>query len=175
MKYLSPKLVVICMLIALSTLGVAAQDGPPSEEASQFAPQRPNLLENLGLNQDQIRQIRIMNRDRKPVMEAAQQRLRESNRALDEAIYSDRLDESEIQARLLAFQAAQAEVSRIRFQSEVELRKILTPEQLTKFRQLRSRLARARENFQQRRRQQQGDRPLQRIRQLPRQQPPRLN
>jgi Spy/CpxP family protein refolding chaperone len=168
MKYLSPKVVLVIAVAVFSAVGVMAQDGPPPEEATQFAPQRPNLLENLGLSQDQIRQIRIMNRDRKPLMESAQQRLRESNRALDEAIYGDKLDESEIQARLAAFQAAQAEVARIRFQSEVELRKILTPEQLAKFRQLRIRLARARENFQQRRQPPPGDRPLRRIRQLPR-------
>ena len=169
MRYLSPKVLFVIALAMLLAVGVVAQDGPPPEEAAQFAPQRPNLLENLGLSQDQIRQIRIMNRDRKPLMESAQRRLRESNRALDEAIYGDRLDEAEIQARLAAFQAAQAEVARIRFESEVELRKILSPDQLAKFRQLRMRLARARENFQQRRQPPQGDRPLQRIRQLPRQ------
>jgi Spy/CpxP family protein refolding chaperone len=175
MRYLSPKVELVILVLAFAAFGVSAQDGPPPEEAIQFGPERPNLLENLGLSQDQIRQIRMMNRDRKPLMEAAQQRLRESNRALDQAIYGNRLDESEIQARLAAFQAAQAEVSRIRFQSEVELRKILSPEQLTKFRQLRARLARARENFQQRRQPPPGERPLQRIRQLPRQQPPRSN
>ena len=169
MRYLSPKFALAVLILAFAAFGVSAQDGAPPEEAANFGPQRPNLLENLGLSQDQIRQIRIMNRDRKPLMESAQQRLRESNRALDQAIYGDQLDELEVQARLAAFQAAQAEVSRIRFQSEVELRKILTPDQLAKFRQLRARLARARENFQQRRQPSTGDRPLKRIRQLPRQ------
>lgn len=169
MRYLSPKFVLPILILAFAAFSVSAQNGPPADEASQFAPERPNLLQNLGLTQDQIRQIRMMNRDRKPLMEAAQHRLRESTRALDQAIYGDRLDESEIQARLAAFQAAQAEVSRIRFQSEVELRKILSPEQLTKFRQLRARLARARENFQQRRQPPPNQRPIERIRQLPNQ------
>jgi Spy/CpxP family protein refolding chaperone len=166
MRNLSPKFVLAILMLGSAVFGVSAQDGPPPEEAAQFAPERPNLLENLGLTQDQIRQIRIMNRDRKPRMEAAQQRLREANQALDQAIYGDKIDESEIQARLSAFQAAQAEVSRIRFQSEVELRKILNPDQLAKFRQLRARVARARQANQQRR-QPPRDRPLQRIRQLP--------
>jgi Spy/CpxP family protein refolding chaperone len=109
-----------------------------------------------------------MNRDRKPLMEAAQRRLREANRALDMAIYGDELDEAAVQARLQEFQQAQAEVSGIRFRSELELRKILTPEQLAKFRQLRARMARARENFQERRQQPPpGDRPINRIRQIP--------
>lgn len=173
MKLLSPEILFLSLTLALSALGVAAQDGPPPEEASQFTPERPNLLQNLGLTQPQIRQIRIMNRDRKPRMDAAQERLREANRALDQAIYGDQLDESEVHARLTTFQQAQAEVARIRFQSELELRKILTPDQLAKFRNLRARLARARENVQQRRQTPPGERPLQRIRQLPRQ--PRVN
>jgi Spy/CpxP family protein refolding chaperone len=167
MRILSPKILLMLILVPVAAICVSAQDGPPPDEAANFAPERPNLLENLGLTQPQVRQIRIMNRDRKPLMERAQQRLREANRALDQAIYGDRLDESEIQARLAAFQAAQAEVSQIRFQSELELRKILTPEQLAKFRQLRARAARARENFQQRRQPPPGDRPVERIRQLP--------
>lgn len=167
MKGLSPKILIASLMLALFVLGVAAQDGPPPEEAGQFAPQRPNLLEHLGLTQDQIRQIRMMNRDRKPLMDAAQQRLRETNRALDMAIYGDTLDEPAVQARLKDFQQAQGEVARLRFQSELELRRILTPDQLARFRNLRARLGRVRENGQQRRQQPPNERPLQRIRQLP--------
>ncbi|HEX6279240.1 MAG TPA: periplasmic heavy metal sensor [Pyrinomonadaceae bacterium] len=170
MTTLSPKFLIIGLLM-LCVPPVLAQGGPPPgpEEASDFVerPARPNLLEALGLTQDQVRQIRLMNRDRKPLMEAAQTRLREANRALDMAIYGDTLDEAEVQARLAAFQQAQAEVASIRFQSEVQLRKILTPDQLVKFRMLRARLARARENFRQRRQPPPGERPLNRIRQLP--------
>lgn len=163
------------LMLSFCAFGVLAQDGPPPDEASQFQPQRPNLLEHLGLSQDQIRQIRAMNRDRKPLMDAAQRRLRETNRTLDMAIYGDALDESAVHARLKEFQHAQGEVARLRFQSEIELRKILTPDQLTRFRNLRARLARARQAQQQQGQPGTGDRPLQRIRQLPRQQQPRIN
>jgi len=176
MKRLSPKIVILCITLAFAAIGVTAQDGPPPDEASQFAPQRPNLLEHLGLSQDQIRQIRIMNRDRKPLMDAAQQRLRKANRALDMAIYGDALDETAVQARLKEFQSAQGEVAGLRFRSELALRKILTPDQLVRFRDLRARLAQARQDQQQQRGQPgPDDRPLQRIRQLPRQQQPRVN
>lgn len=160
MRSLSPKLLVIGLLAVCFTWTVRGQDEDPADIAANFAdrPARPNLLEALGLTPDQIRQIRAMNRERKPVMEAAQQRLREANRTLDAAIYGDTLDESEVQARLAAFMQAQAEVARIRFQSEVQLRKILRPEQLTKFRMLRARMARARENLKQRRQRPPADR-----------------
>lgn len=167
MRNAFPKYLVALFASAILAFSVAAQNGPPPEEAAQFAPERPNLLEGLNLTQDQIRQIRLMNKDRKPRMDAAQQRLQNATRALDAAIYSDELDESQVQARLASFQAAQAEVAGIRFQSEVELRKILTREQLVKFRQLRARAARARENFRMRRQEPPRRRPLQRIRQLP--------
>src|SRR5690606_11073293 len=110
---------------------------------------------------------RMLNRGRKPLMEAAQQRLRDANRELDAAIYGDSLDESAVAARLRAFQEAQAEIAAIRFQSELSLRKILDPDQLQTFRELRSQVERSREDAKKRRQQQRQDRPLRRIRQLP--------
>ncbi len=169
MKIPSPKTILFLAVVCSATFGVSAQDGPPPEEASQVEgqPARPNLLQNLGLRQDQIRQIRMMNRNRKPLMDAAQQRLREANRALDVSIYGDSLDETAVQMRLQEFQQAQAEVARIRFQSELELRKLLTLDQLERFRMLRARVAETRRNAQERRQSPAGERPLQRIRQLP--------
>lgn len=170
MRILSPRLLLLIASVATFGGALSAQDGPPPpQDAAQFEaqPARPNLLENLGLRQDQIRRIRMMNRDRKPAMEAAQQRLREANRALDMSIYGDSLDEDAVQARLKEFQQAQGEVARIRFQSELELRKILTPDQLARFRMLRARVAEARREAQERRKGEPGERPIQRIRQLP--------
>ena len=170
MNILSPRSILLLASIFVLSMGSFAQDGPPPpQDVSGFERQepRPNLLENLGLRQDQIRQIRIMNRDRKPMMEAAQERLREANRALDMSIYGDVLNEAVVQERLKEFQQAQGEVARIRFESELELRKILTPEQLVRFRGLRARVAETRRNARQRMQGTPGERPLQRIRQLP--------
>jgi Spy/CpxP family protein refolding chaperone len=74
-------------------------------------------------------------------MEAALNRLREANLALDAAIYADSVDEEVFEARLKDQQLAQAEVARLRFTSELAVRKILTPDQLTRFRDLRQRFA----------------------------------
>jgi Spy/CpxP family protein refolding chaperone len=95
----------------------------------------------LGLTPDQFRQIRKMNQARKPEMDRAAMRLRMANRALDESIYADTVDEAAFQGRLKELQAAQADVARLRFTSELGVRKILTPEQLARFRELRQQFA----------------------------------
>ena len=168
MKHLSPKVVILAAILLMAGAAVNGQNGPPPHPDGQFerVPSRPNLLEALELSPDQVRQIRVMNHDRKPLMEAAQQRLRETNRELDLSVYRDALDEADVRAKLKNFQDAQAEVARIRFQSELSLRKILTPEQLVKFRGLRAQAAENNGKFK-RRGEGLEERPLRRIRQLP--------
>ena len=131
--------------------------------AGQPNQERPNLLGELGLSPDQVQQLRRMNADRKPLIDAANKRLREANRSLDQAIYGDSVDPAEFQIRLKEFQDAQAEVARIRFESELNVRRILTPDQLVRFREVRRRFAEARKELKQ------GDRPFrprQQLRQL---------
>ena len=147
---------------------VAAQDGKPvdGQPVEMQRPNQPqdirtNVLRQLGLSQEQVQQIRRMNMERKPLMEAAQKRFREANRALDEAIYADQINDTDVQARLKEVQLAQADVAKIRFMNEVAVRRILTPEQLIRFRELRQRFEQARENFENRK-PLKGDRPANR-------------
>lgn len=138
----------------------AAQDSKPVEQQPQDS-QRPadnrpqdirgNALRQLGLSKEQIQQIRRINAQRKPDMEGAQKRLREANRALDETIYADQVSETDVQARLKEHQSAQAEVARIRFMNEFAIRRILTPDQLVRFRELRQRFEQMRQNIENRR------------------------
>ena len=58
---------------------------------------------------------------------------------LDQAIYAEKVDEATVQIRLREFQDAQAEVARIRANTEFSIRKVLTPDQLLRFRELRQR------------------------------------
>lgn len=146
---------LLLLFTAIFLNGVAAsafgQDIPPPDGQTAARPegsQRPNLLAELGLTQDQVRQIRKINQERKPEMTAAQRRMREANRKLDMAIYSDAVNEDDVQVRLKEFAAAQAEVIRLRFTSELAVRKVLTNEQLIRFRELRQKFAEARENMQ---------------------------
>lgn len=150
----------------------AAQDGKPAEGQSRDT-QRPaanqpqdirvNVLRQLGLSPEQIQRIRRMNAERKPLMDEAQKRFRDANRSLDEAIYADQVIDQDFQDRLKAVQRTQAEVARIRSINELSVRKILTPEQLQRFRELRRRFEERRDNLQNQRPRQDTQQPLRQI------------
>jgi Spy/CpxP family protein refolding chaperone len=145
MNILSPKL-LIALLLTLAFCGAAlGQFDDPAPNRPQVGRRgqlkRPNLLRILGLSTEQAQQIRRMNQERKPQVDAAVKRLRDANRALDEAIYSDTVDEGLFQTRLKEASLAQNEVMRLRFQSELAVRKVLTPDQLARFRELRRQFA----------------------------------
>ncbi len=153
MKKHYPFLALIFVVFLLLVSGTAfAQDSPGDNFVRETRDQgiRQNFLRELGLNREQIQQIRLLNSKRAPLMQEAQKNVREANRNLDQAIYSDSIDENLIQLRLQEVQKAQGEVFKIRAMSEFEVRKILTPEQLTKFRELRDRFANRVKNTQQR-------------------------
>lgn len=117
----------------------AVQDGRPEGR-------RPNLLAELGLSPEQIQQVRRMNQERQPQIRRARMRMGEAQRSLDMAIYGDMVvTDAEFQTRLKEFQAAEAEVARLRFENELFVRKLLTPDQLVRFREIRRRFAEARQ------------------------------
>jgi Spy/CpxP family protein refolding chaperone len=138
----------ICLLMVSFSTARAQSEMPSDNEPkqNQNKPNRPNLLAELDLTIDQIQQIRRINSDKRPLMREAQQKVREANRNLDQAIYSDSSDETEIQARLKDVQLAQAEISKLRAMTEYAVRKVLTPAQLSKFRELRLRFIENLEN-----------------------------
>jgi len=145
MKMLSPKLVLLFVILFAGVCVTAAQDNPTPDagrpQVDGRKNEKPNFLRQLGLTPDQMQQIRRMNQARKPEMDRASMRLRMANRALDETIYADTVDDASFQARLRELQAAQADMARLRFTSELGVRKVLTPEQLSRFRELRQRFA----------------------------------
>ena len=158
MKYI--KLFLLISAIFLSgAVATSAQDGPPPDEAKPAGGDRPemhrpNLLAALGLSPEQVQEIRRINQERRPQMMRAQRRMREANRDLDMAIYADNYSDADVQARLKEFQTAEADLARLRFESEFAVRKVLSPEQLVKFRGLREQFAKQRrENMQERREQ----------------------
>lgn len=99
------------------------------------------IMQALGLTDEQKTQLREMNKARKPLMQAAQRNFRDAMKALDSAIYADVFDEYAYSLRLADLQKAQAELQRLRFENEVNIRKILTPTQLDSFRNLRKRFS----------------------------------
>ncbi|HKP69034.1 MAG TPA: periplasmic heavy metal sensor [Pyrinomonadaceae bacterium] len=161
MKYTRLFLFLLAMLFS-GSLTAFGQDGPPPTEdgrppMDRPEGRRPNLLAELGLSPDQVREIRRMNQGHRPQMMRAQHRVGEATKALDMAIYADTYSEPEYQACLKEFQLAQAEVARLRFESELSVRKVLTPEQLVKFRGIREQFAQQRrENMKNRRERRDG-------------------
>ena len=150
------KLALSIIAIAFLFGGALAQDAKPDAQATP-PEEKPNLLQQLGLSQPQLRQIRQLNQQRKPMIDEAQSRVRAANEALDDAIYADNVDENEVKARINDLQQAQAEVSRIRFTNELAIRRILTPEQLGRFREARKKFATAtRETLKERREERAG-------------------
>ena len=143
------------LFLILLTFGVTAtvgfsQDTPPAQGAADNEERRqmrrPDLLAELGLSPEQVQKIRRMNQERRPTMMEARRRMGEAAQNLDLAIYGESVNDSEIQTRLKEFQAAEAELSRLRFENELAVRKVLTPEQLVRFRELRRQFAEQRRN-----------------------------
>jgi Spy/CpxP family protein refolding chaperone len=169
-KLFNPRLLILIGTVLCLSVGVFAQNPRPEEvrqgdrfqpgQPSPAAEQRPNLLQELGLSQEQVQAVRRINQQRKPVEQAARRRFQEAQRALNMAIYGDDVNDADVQAKLTEFQTAQAELARIKFTNELAVRKVLTPDQLIKFRELRRRFAEAREELQNR----PINRPLRRLR-----------
>lgn len=147
---------LLILMLTFSAVNAQTEDEPDDKPMN-----RNQILRELGLTDVQIRQFRMNNAESRKLLQAAQEKLRTAKRELDEAIYADTLDNAKIELKLRAFSAAQAEIARIRANTEVAQRNILTPEQLTRFREIR-------ENFERRlkemreKRQERSDKPTRR-------------
>jgi Spy/CpxP family protein refolding chaperone len=81
--------------------------------------------------------IRMIQRDTKDERGAINLRLRQSNRALQDAMDAPTLDEAVVEQRLQEVAAAQTAQLRSRIQTEIRIRRVLTPTQLAKWHELR--------------------------------------
>src|SRR5437588_10919356 len=121
------------------TAAASPQERAQQQEgaAAQANPNDPvSLLGQLNLSQEQIGQMRAIQGESVPQARELTRRLNQARRALDEAIYSDTVDESLIEQRARDVAEAQAALVRLRAQTELRIRRVLTPEQLQTFRQL---------------------------------------
>jgi len=135
-------MLAVLLMTIFSFSAVKAQEELPNDDGQKQnfnQARRPSLLAELNLSTEQIRQIRRINRENQPLLREAQKRLREARINLDRAIYADNLDEAEVRARLKAVNLDQAEVIKLRSTTEFAVRKVLTPEQLVRFREVRRR------------------------------------
>ncbi len=142
-----------CVLVAASSslFGAPQQQQTDSEQRQSGDP-----IRELNLSAEQRERIRAIRELLQGERAAINQRLRETNRALEEVLDADNPDESVVEQRLRDVAAAQAAATRMRVLGEVRIRRVLTPEQLTTLRTLRQnarsvRRERQRENMEMRR------------------------
>ncbi|HVF66345.1 MAG TPA: Spy/CpxP family protein refolding chaperone [Pyrinomonadaceae bacterium] len=116
----------------------AARQQQPSEETpAAAAADAASLLSQLNLTAAQVAQMREIREQSVPQARELTRRLNQARRALDESIYSDSPDEALVQQRAREVSEAQAALVRLRAQTELRVRRVLTPEQLQTFRDLR--------------------------------------
>lgn len=124
-----------------------AQGGPPPD-GDEFAPppRRPNLLQELGLDKNQLQQLKQINREWNPRRQQAQRNFQEAKRELDEAIYLNELNDDLINQRKEAVKRAHDELINTQTTMQTMIRRVLTNQQLAKFRQLREQFAQRQDN-----------------------------
>ncbi|HEV7473889.1 MAG TPA: periplasmic heavy metal sensor [Pyrinomonadaceae bacterium] len=133
-------LTLLALLAFLSTIpatnGHTVQQPSATPEPQQGGPGADPILQ-LNLTPEQREQIRSIRQANKEERATINQRLREANQAMEEALDSDKPDESAIEQRLRDLGAAQAAAMRMRILTEVRIRRVLTVEQLGILRTLR--------------------------------------
>ena len=127
-----PLIVLILSVYAISYAQDPQSNSAPPQDA-------PDLLGRLRLSPDQIQRIRLIQRDTKDERATIQQRLREANRALEESLDAENVDESVIDQRMQDVNAAQNAQLRLRIQTELRIRRILNPEQRAMLKDIRVR------------------------------------
>lgn len=126
------------MIAVLLSATVAVRAQAPQDPPQNVPPsQPPDVSEQLRLTPDQVRRIREIQRDTKDERAAIGIRMRQSNRALQDALDADVLDENLVEQRLQDFAAAQTAQLRLRIQTELKIRRLLNPTQLARWRDLR--------------------------------------
>lgn len=122
---------IASMVGAISAQNQPSGDGMPSQQPAMGG------LRSLGLSEDQIVRIREINRARRGQMESAQAKVKEALGRLDDAIYSDQLDEAGVSRLTEELTKVETDLTRLRFRNELEIRRILTADQLVRFRDMR--------------------------------------
>jgi len=137
-------LVTTLLVVLVAPTVHAQQQQTQIPELQQQAPADAVLQLNLSAEQrEKIRTIREQNKNERVTVN---QRLRETNQALEAALDADNPDEAVVEQKMRDVAAAQAASMRMRILTEVKIRRILTLEQLGILRQLRQQAREARRN-----------------------------
>ncbi|MET0647995.1 MAG: Spy/CpxP family protein refolding chaperone [Pyrinomonadaceae bacterium] len=128
----------LCLLAHGANVEAQEQAEPPAQQ------QRPggrvrglNLMQRLNLSREQRQRLREIRQQSEPETRELARRVRLARRALDEAIYADATDEALIGRRSRELSQAQSALTDLRASTELQVRRVLTDEQLRLFRNLR--------------------------------------
>lgn len=132
-------LTVIFLLAVSSAFGQVQQQPAPeqSQQTNQQFNQLADPVRQLNLSPEQREKIRSIREQTKSERATINERLRETNRALEETLDTDNPDEALVEQRMRDVAIAQAASMRMRILTEVRIRRVLTPEQLSLLRTLR--------------------------------------
>ncbi|MGH9930807.1 MAG: Spy/CpxP family protein refolding chaperone [Pyrinomonadaceae bacterium] len=126
---------ILTLLALLALIGCPASVASVSGQTAQQPSAAPepqqggDPIRQLNLTPEQVERIRSIRENNKAERAAISDRLRETNRALKEALNVDNPDEAVIEQRVRDVAAAQASAMRIRILTEIRIRRVLTTEQ----------------------------------------------
>jgi Spy/CpxP family protein refolding chaperone len=138
--------VVLTFMLSVPSRAFAQDDAAQQDQTQQDPAQRgedarvrPNddLTTRLNLTADQVRQIRQIRVRNRLEWRDVRERLAAAQQALDDAIYSNIVDEALIETRVRELGAAQAAQARMRAVTELSIRRVLTADQLVILRRIR--------------------------------------
>lgn len=122
-----PAAILSFMITIACCVTVVAQD-PQAPQGQPSTTTDP--IEQLRLTPEQRQKIRAIRESSRQERTMVTLRLRETNVALQQAMDAETIDEALIEERLRDAAAAQAAAMRLRIQTELKIRRVLTREQL---------------------------------------------
>jgi len=128
---------LVFFIAAPSVFSQAVQQQEPAAGAPQQRRLAGDPVRQLNLTPEQREQIRTIRAQSQTERAAINERVRETNRALEAVLDSDNPDEAAVEQRMREAAAAQAAAMRMRILTEVRIRRVLTSEQRVLLRALR--------------------------------------
>jgi protein CpxP len=120
---------LVFFIAAPSVLSQTVQQQEPAPAAAQQRRLAGDPVRQLNLTPEQREQIRTIQEQSQTERAAINERVRETNRALEAVLDSDNPDEAAVEQRMREAAAAQAAAMRMRILTEVRIRRVLTSEQ----------------------------------------------
>lgn len=125
-------LTTACLGLGFSTPSLAQTQTPPANPGSEQPMRgrgRDDLLQQLNLTPEQTRQIAEIRQRSKGKMQQTRQNLRQARQELNQMIGSQQASDRDIQEKFRQVQNLQQDMSNLRMENLIAIRRVLTPEQ----------------------------------------------